>query len=372
MGTIIERGRADGSKGYSARIVVQRAGQVHRETKTFDRRAAASAWIKKRERELEDPAALERAKIEDPTLGQVIDRYIEESRKTIGRTKAQVLRTIKTQPIAELRCSQVTNAEVTAWMRELGEGRDPSTVGNYASHLSAVVSTAKRGWNLPIDPDAVKDAAFIARKMGNISASKRRDRLPTMGELDRLMTHFGERRRRRPSSLPMQQIVAFALFSTRRQEEILRIVWSDLDEDHSRVLVRDMKHPGQKIGNDQWCELPPEAMAVIKAMPRTEARIFPYNTDAVSAAFTRSCTFLQIMDLHFHDLRHAGASRLFEMGRTIPQVASVTGHRSWQSLQRYTHIKTTGDRYAGWPWLKVVTRQEGSDPQPQTPIEAYP
>jgi integrase len=55
--------------------------------------------------------------------------------------------------------------------------------------------------------------------------------------------------------------------------------------------------------------------------------------------------------LHFHDLRHEGISRLFEMGRSIPQVAAVSGHRSWQSLQRYSHIRQTGDKYAGWKWL---------------------
>jgi integrase len=60
--------------------------------------------------------------------------------------------------------------------------------------------------------------------------------------------------------------------------------------------------------------------------------------------------FLAIDDLHFHDLRHEGVSRLFEMGRTIPQVASVSGHRSWQSLQRYTHLRQVGDKYAGWKW----------------------
>jgi integrase len=59
--------------------------------------------------------------------------------------------------------------------------------------------------------------------------------------------------------------------------------------------------------------------------------------------------------LHFHDLRHEGISRLFEIGRTIPQAASVSGHRSWSSLQRYTHIRQTGDKYAGWKWMPTVT-----------------
>lgn len=358
MGTIIERRRANGSTGYSARIVVQRAGVVHRETKTFDRRPAAAAWIKKRERELEEPGALERKKADDPTLGEAIDRYIRESRKEIGRTKAQVLRAIKGYAIAELPCSEITNAQIAAFMQDLGQERQPSTVGNYVSHLSAVLNTARSLWGWPVHPTAMKDAQQGARSMGIIAKSRRRERVPTLAELDRLMTHFGEVHARRPYSLPMQRIVAFALFSTRRQEECLRITWADLDETHSRVLVRDMKHPGQKIGNDQWCELPPEALAIIQAMPRVEARIFPFTTDAVGAAFTRACKVLGIEDLHFHDLRHAGASRLFEMGRTIPQAAGVTGHRSWSSLQRYTHIKAAGDRFAGWPWLAVVTGRE--------------
>ena len=39
----------------------------------------------------------------------------------------------------------------------------------------------------------------------------------------------------------------------------------------SRVLVRDMKNPGEKIGNDVWCELPAEAMQIVLSMPK-EAR----------------------------------------------------------------------------------------------------
>jgi integrase len=65
---------------------------------------------------------------------------------------------------------------------------------------------------------------------------------------------------------------------------------------------------------------------------------------------THASKFLEINDLHFHDLRHEGISRLFEMGCTIPQVAAVSGHRSWQSLQRYSHLRMSGDKFAGWTW----------------------
>jgi integrase len=146
----------------------------------------------------------------------------------------------------------------------------------------------------------------------------------------------------------MDRIILFALFSARRQEEIIKIRWDDYES--NRVLVRAMKHPTDKAANDVWCELPPEASAIIDSMPRREERIFAYSNEAISAAFTRACKVLGIDDLHFHDLRHEGISRLFELGRSIPQVASVSGHRSWQSLQRYTHLRQSGDKYDGWKW----------------------
>jgi integrase len=142
---------------------------------------------------------------------------------------------------------------------------------------------------------------------------------------------------------------------------ITRIAWTDFEaaappiHPDARVLIRDMKHPGDKQGNDVFCDLPPEATAVIESMPRVAKEIFPYSVDAIGAAFTRACKFLGIHDLHFHDLRHDGISRLFEMGKTIPQVASVSGHRSWSSLKRYSHLRQTGDKFANWKWLPLVT-----------------
>lgn len=131
------------------------------------------------------------------------------------------------------------------------------------------------------------------------------------------------------------------------------IVPADLDATNSRQLVRDMKHPGQKKGNDVWVNLTPEALALSEAMP-TKGRIFPYTENAISASFTRACKVLGIEDLHFHDLRHEGVSRLFEMGRDIPTVALVSGHRSWSSLQRYSHIRQAGDKFENWTWLPVA------------------
>jgi integrase len=120
-----------------------------------------------------------------------------------------------------------------------------------------------------------------------------------------------------------------------------------------------MKNPGQKIGNDVWCDLPPRALAIIRAQPETTGAIFPYTTDAISASFTRACKFLEIADLHFHDLRHDGISCLFEQGTSIPRGAAVSGHKSWTNLKRYTHIRKAGDKYAGWRWLAELDGRPG-------------
>ncbi|AEY69547.1 integrase [Burkholderia phage vB_BceS_AH2] len=362
MGTITKRKRGNGTFGYTAQIRLKRDGKViFTEAQTFDRRSAASAWMKKREGELAKPGALERPKGEDPKLRDVIDQYFAESEKEHGRTKAQVLRTIKTHDIADKRCSQITSTVIVAFLQELDV--TPATRSSYLSFLGSIFTVARPMWGYPLDDQQMDDAWLVARKMGIIGKSQERDRRPTFEELDKLMTHFQERNHRRPSSNPMHYVIGFAIFSTRRMDEIARIAWDDYDKEGKRVLVRDMKNPGEKVGNDVWCDLVPEAIAIIEAMPRVADQIFPYSPDAMGAAFTRACYLLGINTeempeekrLHFHDLRHDGVSRLFEMGWNIPHVAAVSGHRSWKSLQRYTHLRQSGNKYEGWKWLPVIS-----------------
>ena len=334
MGTIIERQTASGQTKYRAQIVLKDRGRiVHQESRTFDRRVTANAWMKRREKELRAPGGREAAKAAGATLGDAIDRYVEQSEREIGKTKTQVLRTIKREyvvcerPAAEIGSSDlVTLAQSISSRPGLGSA---STVMNYMSNLAPVFDIAKSAWNIPLRREEMEEAMRVCRHLGIVAKSQSRSRRPTLDELDRLLEYF-EDRSARSRALPMHKVVPFALFSTRRQDEITRLQWEDLDRQNSRVMVRDMKHPGEKKGNNVWCELPPEALRIVDTMPQSnrEKRIFPFNSDTISARFTRACRFLEIDDLRFHDLRHEGISRLFEMGRTIPQVATVSGDLS--------------------------------------------
>ncbi|WP_028714169.1 MULTISPECIES: site-specific integrase [unclassified Paracoccus (in: a-proteobacteria)] len=355
MGTITERRLKDGSIVYTAQVRIMRDGKKASASSTFERRSAAEAWLRRKEAELKKPGGfekMERQRTGGATLAEAIDTYARTSTKQIGKTKAQVLKSIKSFEIASLPCAAVTSQKLVEFAQELFDGgRQPQTIGNYLSHLSAIFAIAEPAWKIPLDPAEMRAATTVCKNLGLIGKSKKRDRRPTLEEMNKLMAHF-EDRWRKGRALPMHKVCAFAIFSTRRQEEIVSITWADLEA--GRVLVRDMKHPGEKEGNDIWVDLPPEAERIVKTMPAESSRIFPYTTDAVSTAFTRACKLLGIKDLHFHDLRHEGVSRLFEMGKTIPQAASVSGHRSWPSLQRYSHLRATGDKWAGWKWLDKI------------------
>ncbi len=357
MAHIIERRRKDGSIAYLAQIAVKRKGKwAHREARSFDQKSSAKAWLKKRMKEVEAAGNdLSTIRNRGRTLADAIDRYTQESVKAVGRTKTQVLRSIKEYDIADMDCSEIQSHDIVAFAKELGATRIPSTVSNYLSHLGAIFALARPAWGIELDQRAMKDAFVVCNRLGITGKGRSRDRRPSLEELDALLTLFRNKHAHRPSSLPMHKVVGFALFSTRRQEEITRIAWEGLDTKHRRVFVADMKHPGDKVGNDVWCDLPPEALQIAIGMPRKKDLIFPYQGDTISASFTRACKFLGIDDLRFHDLRHEGVSRLFETGLSIPQVAAVSGHRSWSSLQRYTHIKQSGDKYVGWKWLNELS-----------------
>lgn len=358
---ITSRKRGDGTMGHTAQIRLKKSDKsVYTESKTFDRKPAAVAWLHKRKAELALPGALD--KPTDPTLGAVIDTYNTDTLRAHGKTKDQVLRTIKASSLGALRCSQITSQELVKYAQSITA--QPQTVGNYMSHLAAVFSVAKPAWGYPLDMQAMNDARVVLKKLGLTAKSKERTRRPTLAELDQLMAHYTVVELKRKDSIPMRRIILFAIFSTRRQEEITRMVGKDLNKAELEIIVRDMKNPGEKIGNDVTTTLTPEALQLIELQPATQGVIWPYNAESISTSFARACIILGIEDLHFHDLRHDGISRLFELGWSIPRVACVSGHRSWKSLQRYTQYKQTGDKYAGWPWLEKMGLKMQKTPNP--------
>lgn len=364
--SIVTRKRDDGTEAHMVRIRIKREGRiVHSETETFDRITAARQWKRDRLAALSKPGALEEMRSPDPTLGEAIKHYIENITGDIGRTKRQVLNTICRHKIAKMKCSEVKPQDWIEFVDDIGV--TPTTASNYLAHAASVYNVAKPAWGIRLEKSVIDDARTVAKRIGKTSRSRQRDRRPTIDELITLLKHFQASYRKRAAS-PMAVLMMFGLFSTRRLSEITRITFEDLIEHKNadgqtyevQVWVRDMKHPGEKEGNDVLTSIPWLAWCVLKHwidnLPEQKRKgaIFPFNPKSISSRFTRVCKLLGIDDLHFHDLRHEGISRLFEMGYQIPIVATVSGHQTWQSLQRYTHIRQVGDKYAALPGFDLL------------------
>ena len=61
------------------------------------------------------------------------------------------------------------------------------------------------------------------------------------------------------------------------------------------------------------------------------------KSGTVKQSWVRLVKRAGISDLRFHDLRHEAISRLLEKGLTIPEAASVSGHKTASMLLRYAH-----------------------------------
>lgn len=67
------------------------------------------------------------------------------------------------------------------------------------------------------------DARKVLRKMGAVTRSIESECRPTLEELERILHYFEEMRERRKQEIDMVRIVLFAMFSTRKKEEVTHI-----------------------------------------------------------------------------------------------------------------------------------------------------
>jgi integrase len=330
----------------SWRVQVRRKGRSLSET--FVRHDDAKTWGVDAERQIdrgETPTLSRTAKLR--TFGDLIDLHVTdmaEVGKPPGRSKAATLDMLKRR-LGSRNMAELDRDRVIKFGRaRASEGAGPMTLGMDIGLIKLVLSHAAAVHGLPVSVEPVNLARYALKRLGLVGKSNERDRRPTEEELEKLIHHFDSNPRQ---IIPMGRIIKFAVATAMRQEEICRISWLDHNARTKMQMIRDRKDPREKAGNDQLIPLLAvsgyDAMALIKEQRTIRAneddRIFPYNHKSVSNVFTRACQELGIIDLHFHDLRHEGTSRLFEAGFAIPQVSLVTGHKDWKMLRRYTHLK---------------------------------
>lgn len=238
-----------------------------------------------------------------------------------------------------------------------GGGRAPATVSSYLTHTCHVLGVAEGdfGPEYHVSLDALERGQGSARRLGLAGKPGVRNRRPEMLELDKLMEYFWRRHKDNARCVPMHLIIPFAIFGCRRQSEITGLRWRDIDGEE--ILVRKTKHPRKPEGLDIIASVTDEAAQIINLHgKKCSNRIFPYHLGTISRSFTDACKILNIKDLHFHDLRHEGVSWLREKGWSTSHVMMVSGHASTQTLDRYTRLKTRGDKFEAWHWLERLEK----------------
>lgn len=276
------------------------------------------------------------------TISDAIDRYIKE-RKDIGKTHLAVLRYLR-NGLGSIRLDKLTDQDIVSYIQKKQFSKIAGAM--HFSFLGSVLKMAKVGWNYHV-PEVIDHARDRLHILGLIGASKARARRPTEKEIQSLLSYdFG-------SKIPMADIIQFAISTAMRQAEISRIKFStfQLNDGNGKsefvkatIVITDRKHPTKKKGNHKTVPLLDKAISIIERQPKGKEFIFPFSPASIAQSFRNACRTLGIVDLHFHDLRHEGTSRLFEMGYKIEEVAMFTGHEDWKMLQRYTHLKANGLR----------------------------
>jgi integrase len=322
---------------------------------TFTRKRDAESWAKQVEVQAEHIVASGYQPVpEGYSVGDLIDGYAQECNMG-GRTKqathAMLRRELGSVPLKRINSIHLRDFIDT----RVKAGAGGVTIAADLSFFGAILKWGKHSRRMDLPTDLARDARRDLSARNVSTRSSERDREPTTAELEKLYAFWTANKRQK---VPMTTLCAFALATAMRQDEICSIQLDDVDAEKRTVIIRDRKDPRKKEGNHQTVPLLPAAWALVAPILATRkvGRVFPYQASSVSTAFTRACAKVGIEDLRFHDLRHKATSDLFRLGLSIPEVAVLTGHKTWTQLKRYTHTNSEDVHAAVSALTKVQTQ----------------
>lgn len=320
------------------RAQVRRAGQPIL-TKTFSvktygtlaaAKKAAEAWASEQEVAINAGKKIGVQGKTGVTIAEAIDKYMA-ALDHIAPSGISALKAMK-KFMGKTLLSKITEQMIVDYIED--REFSPASGSFHFSYLRTMLEMARIGWRYHV-PEILDDAYARLKYLGLVGKSKKRDRRPSQDEIDSLLSYKWTKK------IPMSDIIRFAISSAMRRAEITRIEITTFNKEDKTILITDRKHPTKKIGNHQTVPLLDESIGIIdrQKIGEFDKRIFPFEAQYIGEIFADACNELGIVDLHFHDLRHEGTSRLFEMDYQIHEVAMFTGHEDWTQLKRYTQLK---------------------------------
>ena len=329
MATIRERRTGKGEKRYFVEIRRRGSRPIR---KTFQRKTAAKAWVRRVEAELETRRVLPYLESERHTVQEMVDRYLEEE-----RTASLVAHERKNRDgylkwwagrLGHLTLADLTPAAISeARQSLLARGAAPATANRYLAALSACLGVAQREWQW-LEDNPVRNVRRLRESRGRV-------RFLSEEERDRLLTACQESR-----SARLYPLTLFAMTTGARQGELMNLCWEDVDLAAGRAVLhktknqdrRTLSFPGRAGEVLREMAQAPHISGYLFASRKTGAIQFPRKAwlDALRAA--------EIDDFRFHDLRNTAASYLAMSGATLSEIAAFLGHRTLAMVKRYSHL----------------------------------
>ncbi|MBD8722154.1 site-specific integrase [Oxalobacteraceae sp. CFBP 13708] len=138
--------------------------------------------------------------------------------------------------------------------------------------------------------------------------------------------------------IPMYEtFIQFQIMTAARRSEALGLTWQDIDFEYRSAYLAETKN-----GQSRKLPLREVLLKMLESLPRTGKRVFTITDDLLSNAWSRICARAGLEDLHVHDLRHEGISRVAETSKfSLIDLQAFSGHRDVRMLLRYAHLCTT-------------------------------
>ena len=291
-------------------------------TKSFVLLADAKEWANLKEREADrGELGLSMSSLDAITLGDLVDRYIKQ---VVPKKKSKVYETLilnafRRDDICNRSLNQLSTKDFARYRDQRLQEIKSSSLKRQLNPIQNMFEVAKVDWEIPI-----KENPLVKLRLDVID-NKRQRRLQA-GEYNRLLE--AARTRQNPW---IEKLIIFAVETAMRRGEIFALR-CDVNLERRCVAILESKN-----GYSRTIPLTPKAHDMLQGLQREDDRVFPVTKNALKMAWGRMMILAEIDDLRFHDLRHEAVSRFFEMGLTVPEVASISGHRDMKMLMRYAH-----------------------------------
>ncbi len=277
------------------------------------------------------------------TIRVVINDYLTniQTKSGINTKAASLLKRIANTPFGLAPADNLHEAHWYSLAADMSnEWRvKPQTTANNLSILNSALKDCVTILRYRINLGSYSNAISTARRKGYIARSNARTRRPTSDELTKITITLKNEELAKPRTIPMLDIFEFACETAARLGEICgnKITWGDWDANSGLLTIRNRKNPKKGTTVTSRFKLSAKSIEIIMRQPRGRDidPIFPYNPRSVGAAWRRLNKSLDIVDLHFRDLRAEALCRLYEAGWSLSAISKVSGHRSLDILNNF-------------------------------------